>query len=603
MSDREVCHGGNFAYCRTARIGVTKETCMNIKESVRLAIDNGKLLSVIAETSYDERNNLVQVLSAFHNSGYIDFLSVCRSDQLDAISGRSFFVVQQVFCDTLPGLDCSAADAAATCRILFERAGNDLAADHVFDSLLEWLQKSPEMTYDGLELIRRDAGASPQIVRSILLAGARHDTIRYAEEALDFAIRRQSPARLGAIEALGAMEIQKYQDILPKVIQCLDDAIENPTSENDTVVALRATFGLLNRLKAEQLDTVRPLVLKACKNPNVNTLHEIIRGIHVNRKVYTEEMIDVALAAIQKFHSGVTSIIEEIDFMLYQWDVVLDKQRIMRFLVEIIGDKKHTITFEHFKNFSHKLRTEESGEVLGWFVVSLLLTGEHQLCIAANQLLPRSEIPVGLDIDLSQFLLDGPMTLFLSRKIIGYCYTNVMCTCAMLMSCMRTVSGDRRGELEKTVFKYFLINYPNAIESFRNYISSPSDPARLSVERLSQDVGKYLKRLRQHRLCDAFRPSERERQLQHYRLSDSMDQIQRDASEHSIASKIAHQSLVLYGTGSVYYVYSGDESQLRRQVSSFSSFEQTIEFPRLSVLDPVGLHFATLSLRSEPRPS
>ena len=523
---------------------------MNIKESILLANANGKLLSAIVESSDDEREHLVQVLSALHNSGDIDFLSACRSDQLDAISDHPIFIIYQVFCKVLPEIDCSAADAVVTSCLIFHRAANYVPVSWlVFDSLREWFQKSPKRTDDGLELIRRDTGVSPQVVRSIFLAGAQHDIMRYATEALDYASRRQSPARLDAIAALGAMDIHKYQDILLKAIQCLDDAIENPTSENDAAVAIRVTFGLLNRLEVEQLDMLRPLVLKACKNPNVNTLREIIRSISADRSLYTEEMIDVALAAI------------------------------------------------------HKLRTEESGEVLGWFVVSLLLTGERRLCLAANQLLPYPEVPDGLDVDLSQFHLDGPMTLFLSRKIIGYCYTNMMCTCAMLMSCMRTVSDDHRCELEKTVFKYFLINYPNAIESFRNYISSPSDPARLSVERLSQDVGKYLKRLGQHGLCDAFRPSERERQLQHYRLSDSMDQIQRDAFEHSIASKIAHRSLVLYGTGSVYYVYSGDESQPRRQVSPFSSFEQTIEFPRLSVLDPVGLHCTTLSLHSEPRPS
>lgn len=390
---------------------------MNTKESVLSANSNGKLLAAIVEMPYEERDNLVQVLSALHNSGDIDFLSDCRSNQLDAISGWSFFVVQKVFCDTLPRLNCRAADATAICRILFERAGNDLAATHVFDSLLEWLQKSPERTDEGLELIRHDTGVSPQIVGSILKAGARHDIIRYAEEALDFAIRRQSPARLGAIAALGAMDIQKCHDILFKAIKCLDETIENPTSENDTVAALRATFGLLNRLKVEQLDIVRPLVLKACKNPNVNTLYEIIRGIFVNRNVYTREMIDASLAAIQKYHGGVTSLIQEIDSMLYQWDIDMDKQRIMRFLVAILGNKEHTVTVDQFKNFSHKLRTK-STDVLGWFVISLLLTGKHQLCIAANQLLPRSEVPDGLDIDLAQFLLNGPMTLFLSRKIL-----------------------------------------------------------------------------------------------------------------------------------------------------------------------------------------
>lgn len=581
---------------------------MNIKESILLANANGKLLSAIVEASYDERDDerehLVQVLSALHNSGDIDFLSACRSDQLDAISGHPIFIIHQVFCKVLPDIDCSAADAVVTSCLIFHRAANYVPVSClVFDSLREWFQKSPKRTDDGLELIRRDTGVSPQVVRSIFLAGAQHDSMRYATEALDYASRRQSPARLDAIAALGAMDIHKYQDILLKAIQCLDDAIENPTSENDAAVAIRVTFGLLNRLEVEQLDMLRPLVLKACKNPNVNTLREIIRSISADRSLYTEEMIDVSLAAIQEYHGGVIDIIEEIDFMLYQWDIE-DKQRILRFLVEVFGNKKTTITFDQLNHFTNKLRAKESGEILGWFVVSLLLTGEHQLCLAANRLLlPCFEVPNGLDIDLAQFHLDGKMTLFLSRKIIGYCFTNMACTCAILISCMRSVSDDCRRELEKTVFDYFLINYPSAIEGFRNYISLPSDLARRSVLCLSRDIETYLGRLGQHGLCDAFRPSERESRLQHYQQMDSIERTKSESLMRSIVPQIAPQSVVLYGTGIIYYMNTGDESQARRQVSPVSIFRQTIEFPRLSVLDPVGLHFATLSLCSEPRPS
>ena len=82
-----------------------------------------------------------------------------------------------------------------------------------------------------------------------------------------------------------------------------------------------------------------------------------------------------------------------------------------------------------------------------------------------------------------------------------------------------------------------------------------------------------------------------------------MQNIQREALRGSIVSKIAHQAVVLYGTGTIYYMYTSDESEPHRQESNFASFQQTIDIPRLEVFDPVGLDFALRRFRAEPPPS
>ena len=170
---------------------------------------------------------------------------------------------------------------------------------------------------------------------------------------------------------------------------------------------------------------------------------------------------------------------------------------------------------------------------LGWYIVSLLLTGDFRLCRAASQLLPYNETRDGLDIDLSPFSLKSPWVLYLSRKILGYCIVNKESAAALLLSCLRAVSDTDRSELEDLVRDRFLMNYLTATEWFEAAVSS-NDPAQQSVRRLSQSMSSYVTELDQAGSCSAFRPNERERQLEAYRLGDFVRGVQKKAEEGSI---------------------------------------------------------------------
>ena len=248
------------------------------------------------------------------------------------------------------------------------------------------------------------------------------------------------------------------------------------------------------------------------------------------------------------------------------------------------------ISIRRLDAFSHRIRSAKNG-ILGWYVASMLLTGKPRVCRAAHELLLLNEDAEDLDLDLSDLSLDGHKILFLCRKIIGYCLSNRSGSAALLLSCMRAIPDDFSMKIERTVFDYFLINYPVAIDWFEEQVST-EDPAQPMVTRLSNDLRTYLRGIQECGTCKAFWPSERQRRLQDYRQMDMWRTIQRDAYERSIASYIAQKSTVLYGTGSIYYLYIGDESTPRRQVSSFASHRQEMEVPRLEVLDPVGLDYA-----------
>ena len=451
-----------------------------------------------------------------------------------------------------------------------------------------------------MDLIRHDLGIQTGITRHVLMAGAAHDPRRFAEEALNLSHQPQSHIRLDALFALGRMALEEDDHILTRVTERLDQAIESPISDHDAAIAIEAALQLLDRFGEKLVHVVESLLAKACKNPPPITRHAIAVGLQFGRKNYTEAMIDASFSAIQHADKHAPDTINEIDLMLYQWNLDGDRQRVLRLLRNLLSHSDDAIGLEALDSFRHKL-TNEPGGLLGWYVVSLLLTGDLRLSVAANGLLPYNKAPVGLDIDLTPFALDPAWVPFLARKVLGYCLVNRASASALLLSCLRAVSNENRADLEELVLYYFLINYPGAIEWFEAAVS-PNDPAGMSVKRLSSTLEAYLEELHRTDLCAAFRPSDRERQLQGYRQAHLLRNIQKEAEKRSVLSQLVHRSVLLYGTGSIYYVHTDEGCDPHRQEMSLASFHQTIEIPRLEVIDPVGLQYAIYRFRSEAPP-
>ena len=568
-------------------------TNMMTEKTLLSANADGSLLSAISKTPYEEIEIVAETLSTMHNSGRIDFLRACNSRQLGALSDRALDGFRSVFYSTMPRIDCSPQEAITIVHKASERAQN------VIDVLRDWFQQTAQRAERGLELIQSDIAAYSQVVKPVLLAGARHDVRKYAGVALHLARQPMLKCRLDAVISLGVMELAEHEDLYVDAVKCFAKIIDVPVSKHDRATATRAALSLLKSLGTKGVGLIEPLLLKVCEDPTPSTLHEIVLGINSGKCLYTEKMIDATFSAIGSAAQYQTDTIDLIDTLLYKWDIEGDRNRVLALIANILDRDDGAISLRRIHAFSHKIRSSESG-LLGWYLVSMLLTGIPRVCRAANDLLSLSysDDAEDFDIDLSDLSLDGPEILFLCRKIIGYCLSNRSGSAALILSCMRAIPDDLSVDIERTIFDYFLINYPVAIDWFEEHVST-EDPARPMVTRMSNDLQVYLGGIRECGICKAFRPSERQRRLQDYRQMDMWRTIQREAYERSIATYIAQKSTVLYGTGSIYYLYIGDDSVPRRQVSSFASHRQEMEIPRLEVLDPVGIDCAIRLLQSE----
>ena len=573
---------------------------MNTSGDIIAASHTGILLETIAATPYDQFETVARMLAGLHNRGEIDFLASFEPQPLTDVSNCSIHSVQQIFCKALPHIDCSTEAAEIACRNMFARLADDGTAGLVYGSLSEWFRQRPTRGQEGLALIHRDPDTYRRLARPVLLAGTTHDADRYVEEAFDFSSDPHSPIRLDALWTLGQIVPAENETLLTRTIERFNKVIDAPDSEEDTAIVVEAVASLLHRADGRIVNAVEPLLEKASRSQTPSSRHALATGLLHHRRHYSEAMIDATFAALQHTNKHDIHTSKTIDWILYQWDLDSDRQRVLAFLVKLFTQGGNALDLETLSDFRHQLR-DQPGDVLGWYIVSLLLTGDHALCTAAERLLPYKETPHGLDIDLSPFSLTPSWILYLARKILGYCLLNKESAAALLLSCLRTVPEQNRTELEALVLDHFLMNYLTAIDWFESAISD-DDRAKQSADRLSSQLRVYVAELEQYGICPAFRPSERERQLQGYRQADLQRDVHKKAEQGSLLSALAHKATVLYGTSGIIYVHRDPASEPVRQEISMGTFEHFLEFPRLEAIDPVGLQYNIHLFRSEEPP-
>ena len=573
---------------------------MTTRAKLLAAYADGALLETVSRLAVFEHESVVDLLANLHNSGDVDFLATCRSEELDRLPQRSYFGLQHVFCDSLPNIECPVTAAAVACDRMFEKAGSDGTASLVFRALREWFQHSPSRVAEGLSLICRNTDNHPRLVRPVLIAGATHDAKRYTEEALALSRATQSSIRMDALFALGQIAPEGDSSLLHRVIERFTECISAPDSDHCAAIALEAALNLLKRTGDIVATDVHDLLVKASSNPTPAVLRVLADGLSTRQNKFTDSMTNASLKALRHTDKQDADTIREVDLFLYQSDLDADRNRILKFLTDLLTHGDNPIEIDQFRNFRHNLK-KASGKLLGWYVVSLLLTGDPRLCMAAFDLLPYQEQRDGLDIDLRPFALGPSWIPYLARKILGFCLLRREGAAALLLSCLRSVSETDRAELEELIMDHFLMNYLTAIEWFESTVAS-DDQAKKSVDKLSASLKIYLKDLTECGICSAFAPSERERQLQKNRHEDFWREAHKKAQEHSILSTVAHTATVLYGSGSIAYVYDKDNNGPHRKEIPFVTHEHSAEFPRLYALDPVGLNYASNLFRSEAPP-
>ena len=577
---------------------------MTKRDEILAAHENGELLQALADPSasldYDE---YAQAVAELHNDGTINFLAVCCSDELDAFENSSAMRLYSVFRRALPQLQCTVKEASAACDKLFEKSKGDDAAGLFYDALQDWLKQDPLRVEEGLALVRAKAITRSGTTQSVLLAGAAHDREKFTKEAISLFREPEDGIRIDAIRSLGFIPFKAEDDALILALNRLGEVIDSPCSDADAGIATQAVLRILERVGESVVGQVEPILLKSFGNPGFPTLRAVALYLRLGPSHSSEAIFGAAVEALQRVDAEDKQTIGFIDTALYRSDLSRNRTQLLELLKGMLGRKKGAINIGELKNFRHKFR-ECTGDVQAWYIVSLLLTGNHGLGNAATRLMESASQgpPEGFDIDLSAFSLEAAWIPYLARKILAYCRLNTLHLSRLLLSCLRTVSDQYRGEVEDLVFDFFLVNFPGAIENLQAGLGR-TDPARASVKRLSDRLAAYLDAINEIRPCEAFAPSERHRALFAHQQEAMMEAAQREAQKESLFMNLIPTATMLYGTRIISYSHSGEGEQPVREERALSRHTLAVELPRMEQIDPVGYHYRLTKFWFEKPPS
>ena len=576
---------------------------MNKRDEYLDAHARGELLKLLAEPSAGDDDECAELVAQLHNEGTINFLGVCCSDELDAFEDSSAMRLHSVFGRALPLLQCTVKEASAACDRLFEKSQGDGAAGLFYDALQDWLKQDLKRVEEGLALVRAKSFTRSGTTQSVLLAGATHERERFTKEAIGLSREPEEGIRIDAIRSLGFIPLKADDEVLPLALKRLEEVIDSPSSDADAGIAVQAVLRIFQRMGTPLVGQVEPLLLKAFRNRNSATLRAVALHLRLDPKHSSDAIFDAAIEALQYVDAEDKRTIGCIDTALYRSDLNGNGLRLLELLIGLLGRKEGPIHIEELKNFRHKFR-ECPGDVQAWYIVSLLLTGNHALGNAATRLMNSASqgSPEGFDFHVAPFSLEAAWVPYLTRKILAYCRLNTVHLSRLLRSCLRAVSSEHRAEVEELVYDYFLINYPGAIENLKAGLRK-TDPAFASVMRLSDRIAAYLEAITAIPRHEAFRPSERHVALCAQQQEAMMEAAQREALKESVFLNIVPVVPMLYGTRIISYAHPGGGQQPVREERDLMRHTFQVDVPRLEQIDPVGYHHALIKSWFEKPPS
>lgn len=578
-----------------------------MSDSVRAEIlahaANGSLLHAIFHDYggrwLDDSDPTIAMLGELHNGGEIDLLGIVTRDSIQAFQGQVFWGGQQVYRALISRLQAPAEALLDVVQILIEAAGQDMAAGMPVEEFSKWCGAEPSRPKELLDLVDRKVPHADRFLTIAIKQGVAVDRPYFLDRAYGFLTGGSETERQAAINALGQIPCQsdaEWDRLVAAFSELVsaDDAIRAPLI---TAVARR-----LKDAPPGRPDELTGLAIAALEQHGDHTLDAAARTLAFDPGHLPDELVDAMLEALLAIKGENKGTVEMLDLALMKLVQNGHAERARRYLEPILRREEDRIELEELDSLSYTLRTT-GGQVLEDWVVAWLLDGDHELCSAMNEAL----FGAGADefvfrIDFARFSLADADYPYLARKAIATFFLKQSIMASLLVSLLRTAPAEAADAIVDLLVDPILINYGGIADDYLKPISQDgADPAQAGAQRALAGREAYLEGLGSIGMVPELHPSERERQLEWQRHSDSMAEAWRAARKKSIFAQIATESLILYGTRAVSWFKDHMDEQ-RRIETSMGSISHSFEMPRVDIVDPMGLQMMLLHFRGEDRP-
>lgn len=554
-------------------------------EDVQKSFDDGDLVSLVFEryANDEEETQLVDALVDLHNSGLIDVLSIAPSSAFSALGVPDFFVGQHLLCKIIPRLRASSKGMMELVSALVGKAGEDLAANSPNRSLTEWLTQNPNAAGEIIEGAKLGDALSAEHLTFALSA------LDAIDEAYYFATEFDDGRRLSGITALSRMALDEEERVT--TLKVLGVIANNGPDDSTRANLLVTTLKVALDEPVAPRTSWQPILDQLCAGAGPQTTHQASRALWSYGRALDVDAFFALSRSIETLLPENIGTAREIDFgirTLLKTPLAAYGVALLRKLVaggQIALDSKSSL--------AHDL-PQAHPEVFHCLVVDWLLDGSPSLCLSLRAFLRED---AALDLGSATSELTDSERYFVARKAIGYWFSMPVLATSVVISLIRTASGEVRSRLRDLLLNPILMNYGGAAHEYLSSIAT-DDPAFDEVQHALQGAKEYLEALKSVKMVPELRPPEAHLQAARSKWNEEMRRAMKDAEKESVMLSLISRSTLLYGRRSLTRVGPPGE---KGSWSEFALHEHSaiFELPRMEVVDPNGIDHVLRVFRVE----
>lgn len=544
---------------------------------------------------------VVEALADAHNEGEINLLSILTPEILESHRNGMFFEGQTLYCSLIPKLSSDAAPMVTVVENLIRAAGNDGAAGLPANALAEWCEADPTRPAEMLKLVDEGYDASDKFLTLTIRTGAQIDRPYFLERAINFAIDGTPNQQKTAIAALGQIDPETDTEWTDRITTF--EKVRATADDGVTAALLSAAAMRLKSDDCPKRSEFEGLIQESLTGAGDLALHQCADILWMNHTAISQSLKSKILDALLELNPANAGTIDHLDYGLGELIEKGDAAMVAPFLEKLVKKTEGAVEFKQLKSTCRAIHSA-SDHVFDDWVVDWFLKGDFDLCSQmSDALFGVGKRQSALAIDFSRYGLRDSDYGYLARKAISFLFLYPIVAASIIISLLRSAPKSVASELEELLFNPVLINYSSVGKDYLKPVAKDKkDSARPAAKRALKALDDYIEGLGALRGVKELRPSEKQRQAEWQRHTDSMAEAHRKTDEKSIFADLFTKIVVLYGTRTIGYFPQGKGAPKRIE-SQMASHSVSFELPRIDIVDPIGLQQMLLGFRSEKRPT
>lgn len=553
----------------------------------------GQLISIILRFEYKNRKGeLSRILVGLHNSGEISLLSNANLDAIRGLERNEFWMIFGVLCDAIEHIvdDYTAVQQFAEC--LVERAGNDGASNMPYTSFVRWCEKHPSQAK---KIVTGAKDGQEDCQRSCVFA---LQGLNDFGCLVDFLSDSRAQIRSIGFRALGRLKNMTSQDDQNGIDACLSE-IQCPSSADARNAAIEAVFRIWDKEAGKEKHRQDEVVKSILAQPTDEDLVRLCAMLFYHKNASTGKTISAVLSRSQSISSNFETASHWIDHALTWKDDRWSFKEVVAFIEAMVPHFEKPAKKKQLHSFCEWVWEEPANA--SYLFARWLTSGDFSLCSFLAEMVSGGDKGVAQPLLPQDIPPEAVDQVFLARKCIGFLWLHEIAAASILLSLVEHGHPDAVPEIEGLLWEPLLLSYSSEL---RPYLEQQAFSASPTVAKAAQNLiarhRAYIDGLKTAEEINELEPSNEARRSVATKDHQRNTSIQKQARKMSVFASLVHNVTMLYGRKS-FTMIKGADGQQFPSISPLSEHSYSFEFPRLSVVDPVGFNALLTVCRVEQR--